>query len=465
MLTGEVARDVVARCHTGTMEPIVLLVVGLVAGALLGGVIGFLIARVRRGGESNANPEIAEARHQAALAQLREEERAVQAQIASERAVFMATAEGLDRQLNDLKTQHQELVDFQRQEVLVQKEREQRESKVLEALAPVKDTLLNMQKKVTDIEEQRSLQHGELSQQIRSSLESEGNLRATTESLASALRNNSTRGVWGETQLKRLVEAAGLLEHVDFSEQFSVKSDAGAGRVDMVVHLSDGKSLAIDAKVPFDSFLLANEIPITAVGAEADRRLRLMSDHVKALKGHIDALAKREYWAGLDSSPDLVIGFIPSESLLAAALESDPGLLDYAFRKNVALASPVTLWAVLKTVAYSWRQESVSKDAKRIFDLSSELYNRLRILAEHAEALRRSIESTVSSYNKFASSLESRVLSSARKIEEGGDPSRAIAEAKLVEGETKAITSPYLRGEGTPAPEVAELELPLDETV
>ncbi len=424
------------------MDPLSL-VLGLLFGALLGIVVGLLVAR-RRPGDS----AVVEARHAQAIAELRAQERDVQSELAAERAAIAATAEGLREQVTTLQGQLRDLADRQRTDAAAQVERDQRESRVLEALAPVKETLLTMQRKVTDIEQQRSLQHGELSEQLRSSLESEGNLRATAESLASALRSNSTRGAWGETQLRRLVEAAGLLEHVNFSEQYSVTSDVGSGRIDMVVHLSDGKTLAIDAKVPFDSFLLANEIPVTAVGAEAERRARLMAEHVRALKGHVDALAKREYWEGLGTSPDLVIGFIPSESLLSAAFEADPRILDYAFRKNVALASPVSLWAVLKTVAYSWRQENLSKDAKRIFDLSSELYGRLRVLADHAEALRRSIENTVSNYNKFAASLETRVLSTARKIDDSGDPSREIAEATLIDSNPKAITSAYLVGDG-----------------
>ncbi len=391
------------------MDPLLALIIGLVIGVVLGAVIGMLLVRSRR----------------------------TDTTIIAERAASAeATVAAQREQIETLSTQ-----------IRSDRERTESESKVLQALAPVKDTLNTMQQKVTELENQRARQHGELSQQLRNSLDSEQNLRATAESLASALRNNSTRGVWGETQLRRLVESAGLLEHVDFSEQLSVNSDAGAGRIDMVVHLSDGKSLAIDAKVPFDAFLEANAIPITAVGLEADRRLKLMSDHSRAMRGHVDALAKREYWEGLSTSPELVIGFIPSESLLAAALESDPGLLDYAFRKNVALASPVSLWAVLKTVAYSWRQEGIGKDAKRIFDLSNELYGRLRTLAEHSEALRRAIESTVSSYNKFAGSLESRVLVSARKIVDGGDPSQAIAEVGHIESTPKAITSPLLIGD------------------
>jgi len=448
------------------MDPIIALLLGLLVGVLLGAVIGLLIARSRRAAEPAGpvaeDPALIEARHQAALAEVRNEESARRAELAAQQgdlradlAARLASAEStvtsLREQLHEQRDQHRALSDRAETERKERVERERaaalEQSKVLEALAPVRETLDTMRKKVTDIEEQRSLQHGELSQQLRHSLSSEENLRATAESLASALRNNSTRGMWGEVQLRRLVEAAGLLQHVDYVEQESIVSDVGSGRIDMVVKLSDGKSLAIDSKVPFESFLQANEIPVTATGTEAETRARLMRDHAKKLRGHVDDLAKREYWAGLPSSPDLVIGFIPSESLLSAALEADPGLLDHAFRKNVALASPITLWAVLKTVAYSWRQEAMSNDAKRIFDLSNDLYSRLRTLADHSDALRRSIESTISHYNKFASSLESRVLVTARKIHENGDPSMQIVEPKAIDSAPKTLTSTYLVGD------------------
>ena len=432
------------------MDPILTLVLGLLLGLVVGAIIGLLLARSRRTG---SNPELdvhkMRAEHELALRDLREQERAVLHELEVEHARVVSAAAGLERELGETRSQFKDVLEQHKLDIRTREEREQRESKVLQALAPVKDSLASMSKTVADIEQQRTLQHGELTQQLKSNLQSEEYLRATAESLASALRNNSKRGVWGEAQLRRLVEAAGLMEHVDFTEQHSVKSDVGAGRIDMVVQLSDGKSLAIDAKVPFESFLLANEIPLTAVGAEADARARHLSDHAKALRAHVDALAKREYWSGLPSSPDLVIGFIPSESLLAAALETDPGVLDYAFRKNVALASPVSLWAVLKTVAYSWRQEAISKDAKRIFDLSTELFDRLRVLADHAESLRRSIESTVSNYNKFASSLETRVLVTARKINDSPDPSREIGELKGIDSDPKAITSAYLTDDGS----------------
>ena len=161
------------------------------------------------------------------------------------------------------------------------------------------------------------------------------------------------------------------------------------------------------------------------------------------MRGHIDTLASKAYWAGLDASPELVIAFIPSESLVSSAMEADPSIMDYAFNKRVALASPVTLWSVLKTVAFSWQQDVLTDQAKTLFDLSKELYQRLATLAEHADKLRRSIDTTVNSYNQFANSLESRVLVTARKLS-ALDESKVIGDTHTVEGSPKHITAPEL---------------------
>ena len=241
------------------------------------------------------------------------------------------------------------------------------ENKILLALNPVATKLNDMQKTVADLEKQRSDQHGQISEQLRSALQSDELLRSTTEGLASALRSNSMRGKWGEVQLRRVVEAAGLIERVDFDLQSSISSDAGLGKPDMVVHLPGGKNIAVDAKVPFTAYMEASSIPMTATGEEGARRERLLKDHVAAVRAHIDALGKKSYWDGLEASPELVICFIPSEALVSSALEADPGLMDHAFSKKVALASPVTLWSVLKTVAFSWRQDVVTEDALRRF--------------------------------------------------------------------------------------------------
>lgn len=356
-----------------------------------------------------------------------------------------AARDALQAQLDQQRALHRDVTARIHAEQAARDERERREQTVLRALAPVQETLATMQQKVDHLERDRQEQYGSLAEQLRRAQESDEALRATTESLAGALRSNGARGVWGETQLRRIVESAGLTRYVDFDTQTSISTDAGAGRPDMIVRLPGDKALAIDAKVPFDAYLEASAIPVTAVGEEAARRGRLLARHVAAVRGHIDALAKKRYWAGMPSSPEFVVCFIPSESLLAAALAEDPTLLEYAFGRRVALASPVNLWAVLKTVAYTWTQQDVSTEARRLFDLGNELYHRLGSLAGHADDLRRAIERTVDSYNRFAGSLETRVLVSARRFPGIDDTQlEALPSPATIDATTRRLTAPEL---------------------
>ncbi|GAA2967347.1 DNA recombination protein RmuC [Microbacterium schleiferi] len=371
----------------------------LVSGIILGSLAAGLIAGWAFGAAG------ARARSMAQLAGVRE-------QLAASTAAREATLAQLAQQ----KEWYRDLVAQTRSDQAVREERERREQSVLRALEPVRETLQSMQVTVAELERERQNQYGTIAEQLRRAQQSDEALRATTESLASALRSGSTRGVWGETQLRRVVEAAGLTRHVDFDIQSTIETDAGAGRPDMIIRLPGDKAIAVDAKVPLDAYLEAAAVPETAVGAEAASRRALMDKHVKAMRAHVDALARKTYWAGLTSSPEFVICFVPSESLLSTALDADPTLLDYAFGRRVALASPVNLWAVLKTVAYTWTQQDVTADARRLFDLGNELFTRLGGLASHANDLRRSIERTVESFNRFAGTLESRVLVTARKF-------------------------------------------------
>lgn len=394
------------------MDPILSLLIGLLLGIAIGAVIGLLVARSR-----SAAPDTV----------------AILGELKAEAAASDATAVALREQVEQLLAQQR----------AAQHGREA-DNRVLQALSPVQETLRSMQQTVAELEAQRSLQHGQLSEQLKNATESEERLRGTAESLASALRNNGTRGVWGETQLRNVVQAAGLVERVDFDVQSSVVSDAGAGRPDMVIHLPGGKNIAVDAKVPFTAFLEASQIAVTATGEEGARREALLKQHVRVVRGHIDTLASKAYWAGLDASPELVIAFIPSESLVASAMEADPSIMDYAFGKRVALASPVTLWSVLKTVAFTWQQDVLTDEAKNLFDLGKELYQRLSTLSEHADKLRRSIDSTVASYNQFANSLESRVLVSARKLNVL-DESRVIGQAATIDSVARPLTAVELQ--------------------
>jgi DNA recombination protein RmuC len=386
------------------------------------------------------DPALVEARHQAQLAEVRVGEEAAKSLLREELAATQATAEALREQILLAQLQQRELIEQHRAEQQAREARELAESRVLQALAPVKQSLTDMQSKVTQLESQRHLQHGELTQQLKSAAESEERLRSTAEALASALRSNSTRGVWGETQLRSVVEAAGLIERVDFDVQSSITSDSGAGRPDMVVRLPGGKSIAVDAKVPFNAYLEASQIPATASGADAARRADFMKQHVQAVRAHITALGSKAYWNGLDASPELVIAFIPSESLVSAALEADPSIMEFAFSKRVALSSPVTLWSVLKTVAFSWQQDVLTNEAKTLFDLSRELYSRLATTASHVEKLGRTIERSVKDYNAFVGSLERQVLPTARKL--GAlDESKVLAPLKGIEEAPRELTA------------------------
>lgn len=422
------------------MDPLIALLIGLGAGLVLGTIIGVLASRARKDPAGGIDPAVVDARHQTALAELRAGEQAAQATLATELASAQATTAALQDQVEALRDQHREIVERQRAEQAAATERERAESKVLQALTPVQESLRTMQHKVTELETQRQQQHGELTQQLRSATESEERLRSTAESLASALRSNAIRGVWGETQLRNVVQAAGLIERVDFDVQSSINSDAGAGRPDMVVHLPGGKNIAVDAKVPFNSYLEASGIPVTATGEEGAKREQLIKAHVKALRAHIDTLSSKAYYDGLDASPELVIAFIPSESLVSSAMEADPAIMDYAFGKRVALASPVTLWSVLKTVAFSWQQNVLTEDAKLLFDLSKELYGRLSKLSEHVEKLGRSIERSVKDYNNFVGSLERQVLPSARRLS-ALDESKVLGSLGGIEEAPRELTA------------------------
>jgi DNA recombination protein RmuC len=394
-------------------------VLGLAVGALLAAVVAVLLARAR-------TPDTA---------------------LALELATAQARAEGLEERHESVVEQHCEHLGSARDQIRelqeqlrIVAERERHDARILQTLSPVAESLRGMQESVRRLESERAAQFGAITEQLEGQRLAGERLRSTTETLASALRSSASRGAWGETQLRNVVEAAGLTQRVDFDVQFGLEGEGGRGRADMVVRLPGGKAIAVDAKVPFDAYLEASAIPAGAGAEEEARRAGLLRAHVRALRGHVDALAGRAYWTGLPASPEFVIAFIPSEPLLASALDADPTLLEYAFRKRVALASPVTLWSVLKTVAYTWQQDVLTDDAKRLLDLGKTLYARLATLADHAEGLRRSIEKTVDSYNAFAGSLETRVLVTARQFDTL-DESRVIAPAGGVTASPRRLTA------------------------
>ena len=294
------------------------------------------------------------------------------------------------------------------------------DQKLIHLLEPLRDQLTKVDRQVTEMERLRAEQAAGLSEQLRQVVANDEQLRRTTESLESALRGGQTRGRWGEVQLRRIAESAGLQNKLDFTEQTQVDGE-GLGKPDMTLRLPGDKYIAIDSKVPFSAYWDAQEIPITANGEEGRRREQLLADHVKAVRSHVDALSKKSYWNSLTNSPEFVICFIPTEALLSAALEVDPDLMEWAFGKRVALASPVSVWSVMKTVAFAWQQDALTQDAKTLFDVGRELHQRLGTMAERIDKLGRSIRGTVKDYNSFVGTLESRVIPSTRKLSVLGD--------------------------------------------
>jgi len=333
------------------------------------------------------------------------------------------------------------------QTISTQAQQTDKENKILVQLEPVKQQILQMQDVVQRLEKERTEQFSSISEQLRASIETDENLRKQTQQLSQALSSNSLRGVWGETQLRKLVELAGLIKHADFAEQATIKTDNGTGRADMVINLPGGKSLAIDSKVPFNSYQEASSISELAGGEEANRRAILIKEHVAAVRKHIDDLGTKAYWSGLDSSPDFVICFVPSESLLSAALDADPSLMEYAFKKNVALSSPVSLFSVLKTINYIWRQNADESQVRAMIKLGKELYERVGKIAALAQDLGNKLTSTVKSYNAFVSSLESRMLVTARKLNDLDENELGIdtiVEPKQLDDAPSALTSKEL---------------------
>ncbi len=432
------------------MDPALVAVIAVIVGLALGALVTWLLMRTRANAatavavaERESALAIAAADHETAIA----EERAIAARTAAaaqaELSAARASVDGLREQVAAAAARHKDLVDRGEREARERQAQQQAESRVLQVLTPVQETLRTMQSKVIELETQRAQQHGELQHQLKAATEGEERLRATAESLAAALTNNVERGAWGETRLRTLVESVGLLPHVDFTEQSTIAVEDAARRPDMVINLPGGKQMAVDSKVPYNDFIKASQIPFSATGDDEIRRRELLRAHAKRVRGHVDTLSSKSYWSGLEASPDFTIAFIPNEALLAAAMEGDPELMDYAMSKNIVLASPISLWSVLKTVAFTWRQDVLTEDAKRLFDLSRELYTRIATLADHADKLRRSIDGTVASYNAFASSLETRVLVTARKLGDL-DETKLLAEPRLVEERPKALTAPEL---------------------
>ena len=304
--------------------------------------------------------------------------------------------------------------------------------------AVLRDGLDRLHERLMDVEQQRASWQGQLRQQVDDMRHSTELLRRETGALATALRKPHVRGQWGELHLQRAVELAGMVEHCDFQQQVHLPGEDGAQRPDLVVRLAGGRSLVVDAKVPLDAHLdaLTSDDP-----EEASAHLRR---HVRQVRGHVDALSGKEYWRALPGTPEFVVMFVPAESFLAAALETDPSLLGYAAERDVVLATPTTLIALLRTVAHGWTTESLAERTREVHELGRELHARLGVMGGHLDKVGRSLKGAVEAYNGAVGSIETRVLVTARQFEDIGVTRQVLPAVEPVTQVPRPLTASEL---------------------
>jgi DNA recombination protein RmuC len=374
--------------------------VSLLVGVAVAGPVAYLIARargLRRLGDIQASGA-------AELAAVRQDNKWLREEVDRQRAATGSTQELVDKAQQALRDTFQSLA--------AQALKENRSSFLDLARTsfegyqqPIADTLRKVDQRLTQAERERLEAYSRLSEQIIA-------LGSTTSTLSRALRTPAVRGRWGEMQLRRVVEIAGMLHRCDFDEQAGVCTENGRFRPDVIVHLPGGKRIVVDAKAPLEAFLDAQDC------GDDEARVAKLQQHARQVRDHMDRLASKAYWGQVGDSPEMVVMFLPGETLFSAALQHDLTLIEYGLQQRVLLASPITLIALLTTIAHSWRQEALTENYREVAAIGKEFYERLAKFVEHFDDVRRKLDGAVQAYNSAAGSFESRVLVSARRLKE-----------------------------------------------
>ena len=428
----------------------IMLLIGLLLGAALGAAVGYLLARGRLAAlaaDLTGQVRVADERARAAdeRADLleraaREKADLIDSQLAERFQVLSAQA--LDRSANTFLQIAEGRLSAANARAAG--ELDTRTAAVEQLVQPLRDTLARVEGQLRDTEAARRSSHAALSEQVAIARQSSDQLRTQTQALVTALRRPEARGRWGEMQLRRVVELAGMTSRCDFDEQVGVATADGALRPDMVVRLAGGKNIVVDSKVSLAAYLEAAET------SDEDVRAARLGAHARHLREHVDRLAAKAYWAALAPSPEFVVLFVPGEAFLAPALEHDPGLLEHAMAHKVHIATPTTLVTMLRTAQYAWQQAALSDNARAVFDLGRELYERITSIGKHVDGLGKALTNAVSAYNRTVGSLESRVLVSARKLNELGIVEAELEQLRPVEEPVRSLSAPELIVEAGP---------------